>query len=40
MSSGLSGVTCRPVDKADYPSTFEMRPSDLVRVLQWLLALG
>jgi len=39
MSSGLAGITCRPVDRADYPSSFEMTPGDLVKVLSWLLKL-
>jgi hypothetical protein len=39
MSSGAAGIECRLVDRADYPSTFELTPLELARVLEWLLKL-
>jgi hypothetical protein len=39
MSSGLGGIECRPVDAADYPSTFELTTRDLARVISWLISL-
>jgi hypothetical protein len=39
MSSGLSGISCRLVDRNDYPSKFEMDPRDLVKVIEWLVKL-
>jgi hypothetical protein len=39
MSTGLGGISCRPVDDEDYPSTFVVTPMDLVKVLSWLVKL-
>jgi hypothetical protein len=39
MSSGLSGVNCRPVAKSDYPSTFLFTSRDLANVIEWLAGL-
>jgi hypothetical protein len=36
MSSGLAGISCHLADTADYPSTFELNPAVVVKVLEWL----
>jgi hypothetical protein len=36
MTSGLAGISCRPVDRADYSGLITVEPGDLVRVLNWL----
>lgn len=35
MTSGLSGISCRAVNKADYPG-WEFTTKDLFDVIKWL----
>jgi hypothetical protein len=37
MTSGLAGIECRAVNQEDYPSSFELKPVEVMKTLVWLL---